>query len=84
MAVFQVYDDFYAYTGGVYTHTWGGLVGLHCVEVIGYDDLGGSWICKNSWGTRWGENGFFCIAYGQCEIDTTYPFWGISGTEFWK
>jgi C1A family cysteine protease len=84
MAVFQVYDDFYAYTGGVYTHTWGGPVGLHCVEVIGYDDLGGFWICKNSWGTGWGENGVFCIAYGQCEIDTTYPFWGISGTEFWK
>jgi hypothetical protein len=84
IAVFEVYDDFFGYTGGVYTHVTGGLAGLHCVEVIGYDDLGGFWICKNSWGTGWGENGFFCIGYGQCGIDSTYPFWGISGTEFWK
>lgn len=84
IAVFQVFDDFFGYTGGVYTHVTGGLAGLHCVEVIGYDDIGGFWICKNSWGAGWGEAGFFCIAYGQCEIDSTYPFWGISGTEFWK
>lgn len=84
IAVFAVYDDFFGYTGGVYTHQTGGLAGYHCIEVIGYNDLGGFWICKNSWGTGWGENGFFCIAYGQCEIDTTFPFWGISGTEFWK
>jgi C1A family cysteine protease len=84
IAVFAVYDDFFAYTGGVYTHLTGGLAGYHCVEVIGYDDLGGFWICKNSWGAGWGEAGFFCIAYGQCEIDSTFPFWGVSGTEFWK
>jgi papain like protease len=84
MAVFEVYDDFFGYSGGVYTHVTGALAGLHCVEVIGYDDLGGFWICKNSWGAGWGENGIFCIGYGQCGIDSTYPFWGISGTEFWK
>jgi C1A family cysteine protease len=84
MAVFAVYDDFFGYTHGTYVHVTGGLAGLHCVEVIGYSDLGGFWICKNSWGTGWGEGGFFCIAYGQCEIDTTYPFWGVSGTEFWQ
>lgn len=84
MAVFAVYDDFFGYTSGSYAHVSGSLAGLHCVEVIGYDDFGGFWICKNSWGTGWGEAGFFCIAYGQCEIDSTYPFWGISGTEFWK
>jgi C1A family cysteine protease len=83
MAVFEVYDDFFSYSGGIYTHVTGGPAGLHCVEVIGYNDLGGFWICKNSWGIGWRENGFFCIGYGQCGIDTTYPFWGISGTEFW-
>ncbi len=83
MCVFAVYADFYAYGGGVYSHVSGGFEGLHCVEVIGYDDCEGCWICKNSWGTFWGDGGFFKIAYGQCEIDTTYPFWGISHTEFW-
>ena len=37
--------------------------------MVGYDDAGGFWICKNSWGTGWGEAGFFCIAYGQCGIN---------------
>jgi hypothetical protein len=84
IAVFEVFDDFFGYTSGIYRHVTGGLAGLHCVEVIGYDDCSDFWICKNSWGSGWGEAGFFCIAYGQCGIDSTYPFWGISGTEFWK
>jgi acylphosphatase len=66
---FTVYNDFYYYSGGVYEHTTGGVAGGHCVCVIGYDDNQGAWICKNSWGTGWGESGFFLIAYGQCGID---------------
>lgn len=27
------------------------------------------WICANSWGEKWGENGFFRIAEGECGID---------------
>jgi C1A family cysteine protease len=62
---FAVYNDFFSYTSGVYTHVSGDLAGGHCVSCIGYDDTQGCWICKNSWGTGWGENGFFQIAYGQ-------------------
>jgi C1A family cysteine protease len=65
----SVYDDFFHYAGGVYTQTSTNLVGGHCVCVVGYDDTSGCWICKNSWGTAWGESGFFRIAYGQCGID---------------
>ena len=83
IGAFTVYNDFYGYTGGVYTHTWGEVAGGHCIEVIGFDDLAGCWICKNSWGPGFGEAGFFRIGYGQCDIDSTYPFWGISKTEFW-
>jgi hypothetical protein len=45
--------------------------------VVGYDDDHGCWICKNSWGTGWGEGGFFRIAYGQCGIDA--QMWAING-----
>jgi C1A family cysteine protease len=83
MCVFEVYGDFFGYSQGVYSHTMGGFAGLHCVEVIGYDDLHGCWICKNSWGASWGDHGFFQIAYGQCGIDSTYPFWGVSGTRWY-
>jgi len=68
-ACFDVYEDFYHYTCGVYGHLTGGKEGSHCVCVVGYDDVGKYWICKNSWGTGWGSGGYFYIAYGQCGID---------------
>jgi C1A family cysteine protease len=68
-AAMMVYSDFYDYTGGVYRHTYGSLEGGHAVTIVGYSDYGGYWIAKNSWGTGWGENGWFRIAYGECSID---------------
>lgn len=69
-ACFVVYDDFFAYKSGVYRHVTGGEAGGHCISLIGYDDGAGCWIAKNSWGTGWGDSGFFRIAYGECGIDT--------------
>ncbi|UHG90295.1 C1 family peptidase [Spirosoma oryzicola] len=69
-ACFTVYDDFYSYKSGVYKKTSNKLEGGHCVCIIGYDDGAGCWIAKNSWGTGWGDNGFFRIGYGQCGIDS--------------
>jgi hypothetical protein len=84
VACMDVYEDFKTYTGGVYTHTTGDLLGGHCISVVGYDDSLGCWICKNSWGTGWGESGglsaergWFRIAYGECGIDTDHPFYVI-------
>jgi YVTN family beta-propeller protein len=72
--VLHVFNDFYSYSSGVYHHVIGNEVGLHCVEVIGYSEAEQCWICKNSWGTAWGDAGFFKIAYGQCGIDSEFPF----------
>jgi len=69
-ACFSVYQDFFAYKSGIYRHVSGALAGGHCVSIVGYNDSPGYWICKNSWGTGWGDHGFFCIAYGECAIDT--------------
>ena len=68
VATMKVYEDFYEYEEGVYRHTYGNFVGWHQVVIIGYDDEQRCWICKNSWGRYWGEDGFFRIAYGECEI----------------
>jgi C1A family cysteine protease len=80
---FVVYNDFFSYRSGVYRHISGEVAGGHCVSIVGYNDVGGYWICKNSWGVNWGDHGFFCIAYGECSIDT----WAIHGLEvastFW-
>ncbi|MCP4624648.1 MAG: hypothetical protein GY850_14130 [bacterium] len=59
-----------AYTGGVYEHEGQGLIN-HLVLLVGWDDsLGdhGAWIVKNSWGTDWGMDGYFYIAYGSSDI----------------
>lgn len=77
VACYTVYDDFYQYRSGIYRHVAGALLGGHCVSVVGYDDNGRFWICKNSWGAGWGESGFFRIAYGEVGIDAT--MWGVEG-----
>lgn len=69
-ACFVVYDDFFSYKSGVYKHVTGAQAGGHCVSIVGYNDDSGYWICKNSWGKGWGDQGFFNIAYGECAIDS--------------
>lgn len=76
-ACFSVYEDFFYYGSGIYRHVTGELVGGHCVCVVGYNDAKRYWLCKNSWGTAWGEDGFVRIAYGQCGIDD--GMWAADG-----
>lgn len=83
MAVaFEVHDDFLHYHSGIYHHT--GLrdpfnpfeLTNHAVLLVGYgtDPATGIdyWIVKNSWGTNWGENGYFRIRRGtdECAIES--------------
>jgi len=66
-AWFHVHSELEDYTSGVYK-CQGDYVGDHFVLLIGWDDSQGAWIAKNNWGTDWGENGFFEIAYDACGI----------------
>jgi cathepsin B len=69
---FTVYEDFMSYKSGVYHHTTGSQLGGHAVKIVGYGSEGGVdyWICANSWGSAWGESGFFRIQQGDCGIDS--------------
>jgi len=45
----------------------------HAILIVGWNDdesirNGGYWICKNSWDTNWGYDGFFNIEYGAQNI----------------
>jgi hypothetical protein len=73
----EVYSDFFYYRGGIYRYASGGFVDNHAVCIVGYDDLDGCWICKNSWGTGWGEKGWFRIAYGECGLGQMFSFYGV-------
>ena len=65
-----VYTDFFNYTTGIYNHTTGDYVEDLCVAIVGWGNEGGVdyWICKNSWGTDWGESGWFKIKMGEAAI----------------
>ena len=76
-AAMEVYEDFYSYGGGVYRHLWGGFEGYHAIAIVGWNDADSCWICKNSWGTSWGENGWFKIKWFNCTIND----W-VCGTEY--
>ena len=75
---FPVYQDFMYYKRGVYRHRWGPRVGGHLVALVGYDDSKQCWIVKNSWGTEWGNHGWFKMGYDpDMFIDGCYGGTGI-------
>ena len=66
---FEVVDDFSDYTSGVYSSTTCGNTQQdvnHAVLAVGYGNENGMdyWLVKNSWGTSWGDEGFFKIQRG--------------------
>ena len=66
---FLVYKDFLYHKKGIYQHRWGTAMGPHYVCIMGYNDDPGYWIVKNSWGTKYQDEGWFKIRYGECSIE---------------
>ena len=68
------HTEFGGYNGSYTLYYPGTESPNHAVLIVGWDDdlshsggMGG-WIVKNSWGTTWGDNGYFYIAYGSASI----------------
>ena len=79
----DVYADFYYYAGGVYEYVSGAYQGGHAIVIVGYaDDLtrsdGGYFIVKNSWGTGWGNQGYFYIGYSEIRSPVYFGEWSIA------
>jgi hypothetical protein len=73
-----VYQDFFSYHTGIYSFVSGSLAGYHAVLIVGYDDPGQYFIVKNSWGTWWGEAGYFRIAYSELNSVVGFGDWTIA------
>jgi predicted outer membrane repeat protein len=62
-------------------YTYGNHSGNHYVTLVGWNDTyevdnfiehppgPGAWICKNSWGNGWGDNGFYYLSYYDVALD---------------
>jgi hypothetical protein len=83
----DVYSDYFGYVDGVYEPAEGmPVVGSHAVPIIGWNDEHDSWYCKNSWGTDWGQAGYFEIRREAAGIGGPFSTWlamdatGIQGS----
>ena len=73
-----VYNDFFSYRSGVYSYVSGGFAGYHAILIVGYDDYNQSFTVKNSWGSWWGEAGYFRIAYSELYSPVGFGDWTIA------
>ncbi len=74
-------EPFSMYYDGTYMFTQGTPQTLtnHAVVIVGYHEgpaqpgyiEGDYWICQNSWGTQFGDDGYFYIEYGAANIGTS-------------
>ena len=62
-------DENYYYDGDIFRCKTEDGTTNHAVVIVGYDDAGGYWIVRNSWGTGWGDDGYFMVGYGECSIE---------------
>ena len=72
VAVFDVYTDFFSYHSGIYSYVSGEYEGGHAILIVGWNDADSAFIVKNSWGTGWGESGYFRIAYSELTGTTKF------------
>ena len=84
---FSVYESFYdpetVELGKAHLPVKGDrLLGGHAVICVGYNDADKTFICINSWGKDWGDNGCFTIPYDYLlNENLSDDFWSVRKVE---
>ena len=73
VVTFEVCSSFFSYRSGIYKCDCANG-GLHSVTATGYAETPEChWIVRNSWGSVWGDHGYFKIACKTCGMEGKYP-----------
>jgi C1A family cysteine protease len=51
------------------------LLGGHAVLIVGYDETKQWLIVRNSWGSGWGDKGYFYLPYSYVTSGNAFDFW---------
>jgi len=83
---FMVFDSFFRITKSKPTMQMPKkgevLQGGHAVIAVGYSNRRKAFKIQNSWGTKWGDKGFFWMPYAYLDdTDYTADFWVLETTE---
>jgi C1A family cysteine protease len=80
-ATIRIYLEFYLYKGGIFSHPKDDprSYGLHAITWLGWGEEDGTeyLIGKNSWGTGWGESGYFKYKLEDVDFGPIATFYGL-------
>nr|NQU90421.1 hypothetical protein [Bacteroidota bacterium] len=70
------------YQGGIYNYEGSTIPNTqgHAVLLVGYDDDQQCFKAKNSWGTGWGEDGYFRISFDDVTDDVQFGTYARNGS----
>jgi C1A family cysteine protease len=80
---FTVYSNFMNIgSDGIMSMPEGSEEGGHAVMCVGYDDAKQVYIVRNSWGSKWGDHGYFYMPYSYMhDKSLASDFWTIRKVE---
>ena len=87
------YTDYYNSTTGAYYQNAQTSTN-HAITILGWDDnyskdnfgnvkpaTDGAWLCRNSWGTWFGNSGYFWLSYADTSIDDTVYVFNVNSAD---
>jgi C1A family cysteine protease len=54
------------------------VLGGHAILAVGYDEVKKVLICRNSWGSSWGDKGYFYLPYEYVTTGFASSFWVLN------